>query len=362
MSKMEIRKAYLKRTIERVRPVDPAWIVEAQSRQLLVTKPPGSLGRLEEIANRVAAIQSTLRPSVARSKLVLFVGDHGVCAEGVSPYPQSVTAQMLKNFLLGGAAVNALARVAGLDLEVVNAGVIEPLVAEPGLLQRPIAAGTRNICLEPAMTAIQAKAALLLGIECAERACAAGYSLLAVGEMGIGNTTIASAMTAVLTDLAAEQVVGLGTGADEACMARKRSAVIRALALHRGRIRGPLGLLRRLGGFEIGAMCGFYLGAAANQCATLMDGFIATVAAVLACRFNPAVRDYLFAAHQSSEPGHMPLLKLLGQRPLLNLEMHLGEGTGAALAIPLVRCAVEAFTGMATFESAGVSRSEGVLS
>ena len=342
-------------TIGRIQPVDPSWTEKARVRQLQLTKPAGSLGRLEEIANRMAAIQGTLTPSVERPHIVVFAGDHGVCAEGVNPFPQAVTAQMVANYLRGGAGINALARVAGAELAVVDAGVIHEIPETRGLIRRAIGPGTKNFCEGPAMSREEAAAALSLGIEMADAACAEGSTLLGFGEMGIGNTTAASALAAVLTGCEAAAVVGRGTGADEGCMARKRSAVERAVALHAGQIRDPLDLLARLGGFEIGAMCGLCLGAAANRCAILVDGFIATTAAVLAVRFCGAVRDYLIAAHRSTEPGHGPLLEILGLRPLLDLEMRLGEGTGAAMAVPLVRAAVEAFTRMATFESAGVS-------
>jgi nicotinate-nucleotide--dimethylbenzimidazole phosphoribosyltransferase len=347
--------AYVMEVAERIRAVNPAWIEKARERQLQLTKPPGSLGRLEEIANRLAAIQETLAPVVGRPGILLFAADHGVCAEGVNPYPQAVTAQMVANFLRGGAAINALARVAGVELEIVDAGVASEIPEIPGLTRRPIAPGTRNFCQEPAMTREQAAAAVSLGIELAERAIAGGCSLLGIGEMGIGNTTAASALASVLTGLAPAAVIGRGTGADEACMARKLSAVERAVALHAGHVGEPLDLLARLGGFEIGAMCGVCLGAAANRCAVLVDGFIAATGAALAVRFADPVRDYLVAAHRSTEPGHAPLMALIGQRPLLDLEMRLGEGTGAALGVALVRAAVEAFTKMATFASAGVS-------
>lgn len=342
-------------TLNRIRLVDPAWIERARQRQLQLTKPPGSLGRLEEIANRLAAIQTTLSPSVARPTIVLFAADHGVCAEGVNPYPQAVTAQMVANFLRGGAAISALARAAATELQIVDAGVATAIPPAPELIRRPIAPGTRNFCVEPAMTREQAIAALTLGIEMADGATAAGCTLLGIGEMGIGNTTSASAITAALTGAAPSAVVGRGTGADPSCMARKLSAIERALALHLPTIHGPLDLLARLGGFEIAGMCGLCLGAAAHRCAVLVDGFIATAAAALAVQFRPAVRDYLIAAHLSTEPGHAALLAIVGERPLLDLEMRLGEGTGAALAVPIVRAAVAAFTGMATFASAGVS-------
>ncbi|HTA70948.1 MAG TPA: nicotinate-nucleotide--dimethylbenzimidazole phosphoribosyltransferase [Bryobacteraceae bacterium] len=341
-----------------IQPVDVAFIEKARARQLELTKPPASLGRLEEIANRIAAIQVTLSPSVDRSRILLFAADHGVCAEGVNPYPQAVTAQMVANFLRGGAAINAIARSVRAELEIVDAGVALDIPGEGRLIRRPIARGTKNFCVEPAMSREQASAAITMGAEMAERAVADGCRLLGIGEMGIGNTTAASALTAALTGLSAVSVTGVGTGADDACLLRKRSAIERALALHGPWIDGPLDMLARLGGFEIGAMCGCCLGAAANRCALLVDGFIATAAAALAVRFDPRVKNYLFAAHLSTEPGHAPLLQIIGQRPLLDLEMRLGEGTGAALAIPVVRSAVEAFTGMATFASAAVSERE----
>ncbi|HTX36804.1 MAG TPA: nicotinate-nucleotide--dimethylbenzimidazole phosphoribosyltransferase [Bryobacteraceae bacterium] len=342
-------------TLNRIRPVDPAWIERARQRQLQLTKPPGSLGRLEEIANRIVGIQATLAPSVARARIVVFAADHGACAEGVNPYPQAVTAQMVANYLRGGAAINALAATAGAELLIVDAGVATPIPDAPGLIRRCIGPGTRNFCLEPAMTREQATEALSLGIELAHQAAAEQCALLGIGEMGIGNTTSASAIASALTRAAPSAVVGRGAGADDACLARKRSAVERALALHLPGIHEPFDVLARLGGFEIGAMCGFCLGAAANRSTVLVDGFIATAAAALAVRLSPPSRDYLIAAHLSAEPGHAALLEIVGGPPLLSFDMRLGEGTGAALAIPLVRAAVAAFTQMATFSSAGVS-------
>ena len=345
----------LNNLLQSIQSFDATLLEQARMRQLQLTKPPGSLGRLEEIANRVAAIQGTLFPSVDRPRIVLFAADHGVCAEGVNPYPQAVTAQMVANFLRGGAAINAIARVVGADLEIVDAGVVFDIPCDPALIRRSIARGTKNFCIEPAMSREQAITALLTGAEMAERATSEGCRLLGIGEMGIGNSTVASALTAALTQLPATSITGVGTGADDACMQRKRSAIERALALHLPNIDGPLDLLARLGGFEIAAMCGCCLGAAASRCALLVDGFIATVSAALAVQFDRRVKDYLFAAHRSTEPGHAPLLQIIGQGPLLDFEMRLGEGTAAALAIPVVRAAVEALTSMATFESAAVS-------
>ncbi len=355
--------------LESIRPADGALLEKARARQLELTKPPESLGRLEEIANRIAAIQGSLSPSVDQPRIVLFAADHGVCAEGVNPYPQAVTAQMVANFLRGGAAINAIARVVGAELTIVDAGVAFDIsgvafdIPSVGsLVSRPIARGTRNFCVEPAMSPEQALASISMGAEMADEAVAEGCRLLGIGEMGIGNTTAASALTAALTGLSADSVTGVGTGASEACLLRKRSAIERALALHISHIAGPFEMLERLGGFEIAAMCGCCLGAAAKRCAVLVDGFIATVAAALAVQFDRRVKDYLFAAHRSTEPGHAPLLEFIGQRPLLDLEMRLGEGTGAALAVPLVRAAVEAFTGMATFASASISERDGPAS
>ena len=344
--------------LESIQPVDLTLIERACARQLQLTKPPGSLGRLEEIANRMAAIQGILRPSVDRSRIILFAADHGVCAEGVNPYPQAVTAQMVANFLRGGAAINVIARSVGAELEIVDAGVAFDIPSAGNLIRRPIARGTKNFCIEPAMSREQATAALTMGAEMAGRAVAEGCRLLGIGEMGIGNSTAASALTAVLTNLPVKAVTGAGTGADDAGMQRKRSAIERGLALHAAQIDGTLDLLARLGGFEIAALCGCCLGAAKNRCAVLVDGFIATAAAAVAVEFNPTVKDYLFAAHRSTEPGQGPLLEIIGQRPLLDLEMRLGEGTGAALAIPVMRAAVAALTGMATFASAAVSEKE----
>ncbi|HZQ55025.1 MAG TPA: nicotinate-nucleotide--dimethylbenzimidazole phosphoribosyltransferase [Bryobacteraceae bacterium] len=334
-----------------------AWIRRAQDRQNKLTKPPGSLGRLEEIANQLCAIQQTLEPVVRNPAIFVFAGDHGVCEEGVNAYPQSVTGQMVENFLRGGAAINAIARVADAELHVVDVGVIGSPSRNPKLLIRRVASSTRNICREPAMSAGEASAAMRVGMECAENAIRNGTTVLAIGEMGIGNTTIASALCAALTDSDPAAVCGKGTAADGAGIPCKVDAVRRALALHRPHIQTPLDLLARLGGLEIAAMCGVCMEAERSRCAVLIDGFISTAAAAIAVSMNPAVRDYLIAAHESTEPGHRVLFQSLRLRPLLQLQMRLGEGTGAALAIPIVRAAAETFRRMATFESAGVSES-----
>jgi nicotinate-nucleotide--dimethylbenzimidazole phosphoribosyltransferase len=348
-------RALLEKTIQAIRPVDASWIDAASRRQLELTKPPGSLGRLEEVANRCAAIRESLQLTADRPRIVLFAADHGVCAEGVSAYPQAVTAQMVLNFLRGGAAINAIARAGGIELKVVDCGVVTPIPYSSELLSRRAASGTRNFCEQPAMTEAEMSAALTTGIELACDSAATGCDLLGFGEMGIGNTTSASAIAAALTREPVESVVGCGTGADEARMARKRAAVRRGLSLHADSLGEPLGILRCLGGLEIAAMCGFCLGAAAHRVPVVMDGFIATAAAALAVDLCPAMSGYLFASHCSVEPGHAYLLRRLEQEPLLRLGMRLGEGTGAALAMQIMQAAIAAFTGMATFGSAGVS-------
>jgi nicotinate-nucleotide--dimethylbenzimidazole phosphoribosyltransferase len=342
-------------TLQEIHALDPRWIEIARQHQLELTKPPGSLGRLEEVANRCAAIRQSLAITANRPRIVLFAADHGVCAEGVSAYPQEVTAQMVLNFLRGGAAINALACAGGIELKVVDIGVASPIAAAEDLIVRRIAPGTRNFCKEPAMTETELVAAIDAGIEIAFESVTAGCDLLGFGEMGIANTTAASAVAAALTGQAPQAVIGFGAGADEACMARKRSAIERALALHADHLQSPLGILQCVGGLEIAGMFGFCLGAAARRVPVVTDGFIATAAAALAVRFSPATAGYLFASHRSAEPGHACFLAILDQAPLLDLGMRLGEGTGAALAIKIIQAAVAAFTGMATFASAGVS-------
>lgn len=339
----------------RILPVDPHWLAAAERHQNDLTKPPGSLGRLEAVANRCAAIFGSLTPPVDAARIVVFAADHGVAEEGVSAYPREVTAQMVLNFVNGGAGINALAQAGGIDLAIVDAGVATPLPDLPGLIRRHIADGTRNFTREPAMTAAEANEALEAGFAEAEAAVADGYNLLGCGEMGIANTTSAAAIAVALTGRPAAELIGRGTGADDACLARKLSAIERALELNGPHLATPLDILQRLGGFEIAEMCGFFLGAATLRRPVVVDGFIATAAAALAVRMAPLTREYMFAAHRSAEPGHAALLDIVGHPPLLDLGMRLGEGTGAALAMKLIQSAVAAFTGMATFSSAGVS-------
>jgi nicotinate-nucleotide--dimethylbenzimidazole phosphoribosyltransferase len=347
--------ADLGNVLRQIEPIDANWIRRAETHQASLTKPPGSLGRLEEVANRVVAIQRSLTPTVARARIVVFAADHGVTAEGVAPYPSAVTGQMVANFLAGGAGVNALARVAGAEVHVVDIGVASDLSHLAGVHRRRVAPGTRNMAHEPAMTRDQADAAVAVGLEMGGDAIAAGVDMIGLGEMGIGNSTAASAVTAALTELPAAWVTGRGTGADEAMVAHKIRVIDHALQRHRPDPADAFDVLAKVGGFELAGLAGVVLAAAAGRKVVVTDGFIATAAAALAVRMCPPVGDYLFAAHRSPEPGHTALLTMIGQEPLLDLRMRLGEGTGAALAFVLIRAAVAAFTEMATFASAGVS-------
>jgi nicotinate-nucleotide--dimethylbenzimidazole phosphoribosyltransferase len=337
-----------------IEPVDREWIAKAEARQLSLTKPPGSLGRLEEVANRVAAIQRSLSPRVEAAQVMVFAGDHGVTAEGVAPYPSAVTAQMVANFLAGGAAVNALAGVVGAGVTVVDIGVASDAPPPEGVSGRRIARGTKNMSREPAMTLDETAAAIVVGIEQGLDA-ARRVEMIGLGEMGIGNTTAASAITAALTGLPASAVTGRGTGANEEMLRRKIAVIDETLRQRRPDGANGLDVLSKVGGLEIAGLVGVVLAGAASRKVVVTDGFIATAAAAIAVRVAPASRDYLFAAHRSSEPGHVALLDLIGQEPLLDLRMRLGEGTGAALAFGVIRAAVAAFTRMATFASAGLS-------
>src|SRR3984893_18780473 len=347
--------ADLGNVLRHIEPLDAEWARRAETRQALLTKPPGSLGRLEELANRVVTIQRSLTPKVERARIVVFAADHGVTAEGVAPYPSAVTGQMVANFLAGGAGVNALSGVAGAEVQVVDIGVASDLGHVAGLRRRGVAPGTRNLAREPARTRDQAETASAVGLEMGRDAIAADVDLIGLGEMGIGNSTAASAVTAALTGLPVAAVTGRGTGADDAMLAHKISVIERALQRHRPDPADALDVLVNVGGFELAGLAGLVLAAAAGRKVVVTAGFIAPAAAALAVRICPAAGDYLFAAHRSPEPGHTALLTMIGQEPLLDLRMRLGEGTGAALAFMLIRAAVAAFTQMATFESAGVS-------
>ena len=345
----------------KIKPVDNSWLEKAELHQLKLTKPPQSLGRLEEIANRICAIQETLSPNIDKKRIVVCAGSHGVCDENVSPYPAEVTAQMVANFLNGGAAINALARVSNIELDVVDVGVkgaipnIETKGENCRFISAKVAMGTRNFVSEDAMTESEMVKAIETGISLAAQAKDSGVALIGLGEMGIGNTTAASAITSALINLPPEKTTGRGTGADDAMLAHKIEIVKRALEFHALDTENPFEILRKIGGLEIACLVGVCLGAAGERIAVVSDGFIATAAAALTVKICPSFKDYVFASHLSVEIGHSKLLEFIGQKPFFDLEMRLGEGTGAALAMNIFTAAVAAFNEMATFEQASVS-------
>jgi nicotinate-nucleotide--dimethylbenzimidazole phosphoribosyltransferase len=347
----------LRAAIERIHPTETTWRERADARLDRLTKPPRSLGRLEDIAARLCAIQRSDTPRAEPRRIVVFAADHGVAAEGVSAYPAAVTTQMVGNFLKGGAAINALARTVDAGVCVVDVGVagaIDALDGEATFVSRRVRAGTHNIAEGPAMSHDELARALDAGLDIADAAARDHVALIAFGDMGIGNTTAASAITAALTAARVSDVTGPGTGIDDGALAHKIETVTRALRVNQPH-RDPLEVLRTVGGFEIAAMTAACIGAASHRIAIVGDGFIATAAALVAAELCPSFLDYWFAGHLSPEPGHRVQLAHLGQQPLLQLEMRLGEGTGAALAIHLLVAAAAMMNEMATFESAGIS-------
>jgi len=326
----------------------------ARERQTRLTKPPGSLGRLEELAVRLAGWQGTVEPAVENVRVTVFAADHGVAAEGVSAFPQAVTTEMIRNFSRGGAAISVLAAELGAGLEVVDLGAVEEPGSLPGVRCARIAPGTGNLRREPAMTAEELTAALGAGRDAAERAVTEGAHLFVGGEMGIGNTTAATAVACGLTGRSPESLAGPGTGLDAHGVDRKAAVVRDALGLHVPDPAEPAEVLRRVGGFEIAALAGAYLAAAQRGLPALVDGFIASTAALAALRLNPGLADWLVFAHRSAEPGHAAVLEEADARPLLDLDMRLGEGSGAAVAVALLRQAAALHNRMATFEEAGI--------
>lgn len=337
-----------------IRPVDPELGRRVQRRLDAKTKPRGSLGRLEELACRYCMARHELRPHAPRKAMVVMAGDHGVARAGVSAYPQEVTSQMLLNFANGGAAINVLARQAGAELVVVDMGTLHA-VSHARIESRRIAPGTRDFTTEPAMTSEQAIDAVLAGADIAHRLAGEGFTLLGAGEMGIGNTTAAAALTAALLDIAPERVTGHGTGLDAAGLERKTRAIQAALERHRSDPSRPFEALAALGGFEIAGLVGLMLGAAGRHVPVVTDGFITGAAALVALRLAPPLGDYLLSSHRSVERGHAPALDALGPPPLLDLGLRLGEGSGAALTLPLVDAAVAIYRDMASFPEAGVT-------
>ena len=333
-------------------PLDTERRQEALARQATLTKPPGALGYLEELSARLVGMTGRLDWQPQRRVVVVCAADHGVASQGVSAYPQEVTAQMVMNFLRGGAAINVLARQMGTRVVVVDAGVTTPLEPHPDLMARKIAPGTADFTIGPAMTPQQAEQSIALGLEVLQREFERGLDLLAVGEMGIGNTTSASAIIAAITERAPAAVTGRGTGIDQARLERKVMLIERALDRHHP---ATTDTLAKIGGFEIGAMAGLMIGAASRRIPVLVDGLISAAAALIAAQLAPRVVDYLIAGHNGAEPGHRIALDALGLEPLLDLGLRLGEGTGAVLAMPIIEAAMRTLQEMATFSDAGVS-------
>jgi len=345
----------LETTLARLRPPSAEIAADVQRRLDRKTKPLGSLGRLEEIACAVAGIRRSPTPELPVKAVVVMAGDHGVADEGVSAFPQAVTGQMVRNFAAGGAAINVLARQAGAQLVVVDMGVKEELPPLPGVRTARVAAGTRNMAIGPAMTRAEAVRALETGIGIAEELADAGVTLVGLGEMGIANTTAASALTAAFTGMSPEEVTGRGTGIDDATWRHKVDVIRRALAVNAAPPCDALDTLARLGGFEIAGLAGVVLGAASRGIPVLTDGFIATAGALAAARIAPDARGAILASHRSVEAGHRALLQALGTKPLLDLDLRLGEGTGAALAMAIVEASIRVLREMASFDDAGVS-------
>jgi nicotinate-nucleotide--dimethylbenzimidazole phosphoribosyltransferase len=342
-------------TINRIRPLDPHAMAAARTRQDQLTKPQGALGRLEALSIQIAGITGDPRPRLRAPAVVVMAADHGIARQKVSAYPRDVTRQMVLNFLSGGAAINVLAHHVGARVVVVDVGVASELPETPGLLVRKVALGTNDLSVEPAMSRVQAQAALETGITVADALIDADVDVIATGDMGIGNTTAASAITAAITGRAVAEVTGRGTGIDDARLAHKIALIEQALARHHPDPTDGLQMLATVGGFEIGGLAGVMLGAAARQVPIVVDGFISGAAALVACTLAPTVQPYLIAAHRSVEQGHQAILLHLDMQPLLDLGMRLGEGTGAVLGVSLCQAACKVLDEMATFAEAGVT-------
>jgi nicotinate-nucleotide--dimethylbenzimidazole phosphoribosyltransferase len=348
----------LDKTIESIKSIDlnlePA--IRAHLDQL--TKPPKSLGRLEDLAAQYCLITDTLSPSLGRKKIFTFAGDHGVADEGVSAYPKEVTPQMVRNLLAGGAAVNVLARHAGVEVAVIDIGVDDPINEAPNLIRRKVKSGTNNIAKGPAMSLEEARQAIEVGIDLACSAAQDRVTLIGTGDMGIANTTPSSALFAAFLPCPVEDITGRGTGIDDAGLIKKIEVIKKALRVNQERLMDPLSTLAALGGLEIAGICGLCLGAAASRIPVVVDGFISSAGALAACRICPTVRDYLFFSHLSEEAGHATFLRIFKAEPILDLKMRLGEGTGSALAMSIIEASVKVYKEMATFASAGVSDKE----
>ncbi|SDF91083.1 nicotinate-nucleotide-dimethylbenzimidazole phosphoribosyltransferase [Fontibacillus panacisegetis] len=334
-----------------------AAMVAAGQHLDILTKPPGSLGKLEALAVRLAGITGEVKPSFTERAVIVMAADHGVCEEGISAFPAEVTPQMVLNFLAGGAAVNVLARQAGAEVNCVDIGVNSDL-SHPDLISRKVRYGTANMAQGPAMSREEAEKAILIGAEVVEKAVVRGVSLFITGEMGIGNTTASAAIVSALTDISPLGSVGRGTGINDERLRHKIAVVERALKINEPDPTDPIDVLAKVGGLEIAGLTGVILAAAANHCPVVIDGFISSAAALLAQRIAPESANYMISSHVSHEQGHASLLQELDLQPMLHMDMRLGEGTGGVLALHLIDAACRIMAEMATFESAGVSSAE----
>ena len=335
--------------------IEQHYLRQAEARQNTLTKPPGSLGRLEGVATALSAMQQTIAPSVETVYIAVFAADHGIAEENVSAFPQAVTLEMVRNFARGGAAISVLAQQLGARLEVINLGTVAEQEALKGVLDKRIAPGTQNFSRAPAMSPSQMAQALDTGRQTASNAQAGGADLFIAGDMGIANTTSATALACALLNKNADTIAGPGTGLDEAGVQHKAEVIDRSIALHRSALRSPEDILQHLGGFEIAAMVAAYIACAQQGLPVLVDGFISSVAALLAVKINPGCQHWMFFSHESAEPGHKIILQSLRAEPLLQINMRLGEASGAATVVPLMRLACALQNNMATFDEAGVS-------
>lgn len=348
----------LSQAVERIGPLNEKAMESAQVRQNALTKPRGSLGRLEELSVRIAGIRGEIIRGFQHKAIIVMAADHGVVEEKVTLYPQEVTKQMIYNFLNGGAAINVLAQFIGARVVIVDMGVVGGFESHPNLICKMIDFGTKNITKGPAMTRGQAVDSIEAGIAVAMDEIAKGLDIVGTGDMGIGNTTPSSAITAAITGEPVAKVTGRGEGLKDNQLAHKIEVVKKALDVNNPDPSDPIDVLSKVGGFEIGGLAGVMIGAAAHRIPVVIDGFISGAAALIACRLAPALKHYLIAGHLSAESGHRIQLEHLGLSPLVNLEMRLGEGTGAALGIAIVEAAVKILAEMATFEEAGVSNAQ----
>lgn len=346
--------------LKAIQPLDQNWLKKAEERTSRLVMPPRALGRLHDISERLSAIQKTLEPRLESKAVLVMAGDHGVVDEGVSPFPQTVSGEMIKTFLMGGAGINTLAGQVGAKVYVVDMGVVPELDPEtlPNndlLWVRKVDRGTKNMALGPAMTSAQAEKAVLTGFQLASDLIKNGVQILGTGDMGIGNTTPSAAIGCVFTGQKIDFMVGRGTGLDDEGLVRKRKAIEKALETNAPDPKDGLDVLMKIGGFEIGGIAGVILAGAFHQCPVVIDGVISTAGALIAHALCPTVSEYLFAGHCSEEPSHKYMLEMLGLKPILDLGMRLGEGTGGALAMGIMDGAVNMFRHMLTFDQAGVS-------